>query len=73
MKPKFGISSTFLKPSSICRPGRQQEPHEKNYLVHASSIHGGAFVGAGSLWQKKGGAFMGAGSLSPTQRTKGST
>jgi hypothetical protein len=57
MKPKFGISSTFLKPSSMWRLGRQQEPHEKNDIVHASSIHGGAFVGAGSLWQKKGGAF----------------
>ncbi len=73
MKPKFGISSTFSKPSSMWRLGRQHEPHEKNDLVHASSIHGGAFVGAGSLWRKKGGGFVGAGSLSPTQRTKGST
>jgi hypothetical protein len=50
---KFGISSTFKKPSSMWRLGGQQEPHEKNDLVHASSIHGGAFVGAGSLWRKK--------------------
>jgi hypothetical protein len=47
-EPQLRNPGTLLEPSAMRRLYGEQEPDEKS--VHAPSIHGGVFVGAGLLW-----------------------